>query len=859
MLVFFLPARAQPTRLPPVWLNATARLVNPVVQASSTCDSTSCTLVLDSAAGILVGDTVSGSYIPAGGDAAHAVAIPDGTTVSPLSSGSSIVITVPSGSGETFDAGNVTSTQMLFKNVNELACIYDQSAQTLCPRSGQTLGDAVGHISVIEVNDDDLRDSMALDAAFPGGYLNGMAGFQGLLGWMYNTTNKQRIDLAITVGDPTLYIPNGASNPATCESNVQLKSSGAIGDGALLDNIQETVGDLAMAFSQLGLGGHAYTIRLDLDEPLNHAYYSFVGTTGEPGSGVQGTACPVQTLASLAASILDHYQHEWNKRQTANLPTLTFVMGGEEAPAKVYNSPTFNSNSRDLATFIDDFHTAAMNQPLVPLVGNQLYYNFLLLDIGPTENDWKIASEALFNQVNTLSAACTMTGEKCPAFGEIFALAYSGPLAACPQNRAYYQDNSFCAADAAAVAGAQLKIQDFLNEAATHPLLKPQIIRISSYNHPSPSHLLPNTDPTSLTSIIDWLYSGFANPGGTPAITPNTIFKLSQVRSGNTVHVYVSDLATAETMIAAGWTAEYPIGEAYQQAAINPSRTLQQLFAYTCNRNTMYESNYFMLGTVGVLPHGCESGSAVSLGFAAGPTDECTLIASDGSANNYPNDCPNVADIPVFGYETTSTTEPVQYYYTVSQNDIVIFNNPAWAPIGTGAPQFYVQSNLPRYQDYEPIAFQAGLRTASGNAANASPLLQFFSSDSADASIFGFQTMKNMTGYFLGVTGLGGTPFQPLICNGTPPNNDCGDGATPMPCAITNPPVSSVSCASAANMDIEESPYGDPVNPGKLPACCSASLDNPQVGLEAVTNFLTASPYLRVYSNDNNYVAGLQQ
>lgn len=764
------------------------------------------------------------------------------------------IVTITAGDGSTFPSGAITTGTLTFRHVNELECFWDG---TLCPKSGMQLSsNALQHISLVEVTDESLRSQAGLDAFYPGGYENGINGFTRLLKWMYVDNLPQVIPLGIVIGAPVSYNRPKNSSNATCNSTVLPAAGTLSGGSAVTSDIDTLTANLASAFLSIGgtaTVGSSLTVKLDLDEPLNHAYYSFVGSTGGT-SNYTGTICQIQTLASLAASILDYYQADWHTlaMNNSSLPQITFLMGDDEAPQDLYNSPTFNNN-HDLTSFLNDFYSATGTQSTIPLNGDQRYVNFFLLDIGPTENDWKKAASAVLAQ-SQLGTGCAQNGTNCPSMGEIFALDHEGPLQNCPA-KTYFEDNTFCGTDAAAVAAAQLKIQDLYASTGTYTNLAPTIIRISSYDKVSPAHLLPDADPTTLLSIIDWLYPKDGSPSLALLPPPSTLFKLSNVASGSNAHYYDNSLSNVITLTDGSnppWIAEYPLGSSYGASVIGNGVVLKQLTRFVCNEGQSYESSYLTLGMTA--PNGCST-SGTAIGYAAGPDDLCTLVAAqsaDGTvtAKDYSPDCPNVADLPVYQWETVPSVTHKQYYYTMGVKDIFVYNNPNWMMSQT-TPVFYLQPPLPRYLDYEPVAFNSGLRTASG--AN-SPVLQLFSSTTSSASFFGFQNTSS--GYVLGITGLNGNPVEPLICTGDPRGtSDCVADTKPLPCqSIIGVNIPSLSCGSLANSGIFESQWGNPASPIGTLTCCGSNGPTTLVGLDPVINFYQKSPYLTVYSSNNDFV-----
>lgn len=780
-----------------------------------------CQLVVDDTTGILPGFTASGSATYSNNTT---IALPDGAVV--VGTPTNGTVTISSALG-TVTPGTITAIAPLFRNTAELACV---SAMPACSNGDTLSSNTARSIDLIELGDDDLHNTTTIDAAYnPTGTAGGgMAGLQSLLKWMYfEQPQSHRIHLGIVVGSPISYtVTNGQP---TCNATVQSSAvAGLVGGSAIQEDIENIVTNLGTALSNIHINqaSNSLTIELDLDEPLNHAYYSYVGSSGT--GGVNGGACSISDLASLGAYILREYQQDWNTLpKSLNLPPATFLVGGDEAPGKVYNSPTFQSGL-DIQQFVDDFHMVAQGLMVTEPDGTtknlataQQYYNFLLLDIGPTENGWKNAANAIFSQLAG-SSVCTA---QCPTPGAIFATLYGGPRAMTCPKQAYWQDNSFCANDAAAIAAAQAKTEDYLTTAASNPVLAPGIIRVSSYDKTVPSHLLPDSDPSSLTSFVVWLSSLLGQ--STLPNAPATIFKLSK----GSQHIFLTGTPMVRPMLNAGWTAEYPVGEAYQASVIGPNITLPELDRYHCNAGLPNETDYLTVG--GAPPQGATCGSKIKLGYASA-TDQCTL----GKA--MPNNpCPNVSDIPVYEFTNTSSGGTI-YYYTIIPNDI-FSSGGTWHE--TANPVFYVQPNWPIYQSEEPIAFQAGLRTASGG-----PPIGL---GSGWPSI-GWQGYQGSTSVFqFGISASSGV-FSPLICPGSY-QNYCGNGGSSPTCTLVPTKFPGINCASLAGGNIGQLPIGDPM--GSVPmSCCNASdgsgvLDS--VGLEPIINFFPLSPFFSVYSNDN--------
>lgn len=628
-----------------------------------------------------------------------------------------------------------------------------------------------------------------------------------------------------------------------------------------------------MAISALskGVSLSQTTIQLDLDEPLNHAYNNFVGKD-------TSVACSISTLGSLASSILATYQQQWMMQRSNNgaLPNIEFVVGGDEAPAAIYNSPTFAggdtecnkeaaANQGEIACFLRKFNEAAaqqtysVNGTTYMLSMDQQYYKFLLLDIGTTENDWKMASEQIFMQANGASLG---GAGNLPALGYIFAvLNDKGPTAVlsnggstgkqCPQP-SYWTDNSFCVADNAAIAAAQVKVEDILTLAQMpgHTDLVPSIVRVSSYDKSSPSHLLPDSDPASLTSFINWLNTTFAQ--GDP---PTTLFELYQSQNVllGSQYEYLTKPIDAEHLINmtdSPWAAHYPVGEVSQQGTIGTGITLQPLQRYLCNKGTAFLSDYLEVGQVRSIAN-CEWQSLLGYATPYDPNnaDPCTLFDINGVALPYNTNCPNVADIVVYQYMRTNVQGSKtynQYYYTLNPNDTTLTG--VW-PTNTKTPVFYVQPNWPLYPLHVPLGFQSGLRTdwSSGTATT----LTFFDGPSMT---FGFQNYGGSNVLALASGGV----VTPLICEGGSPGVgvDCPSSGTinPLPCiARDTRDYPGLACLSQQDYGITQFPWGNPTNPTPA-ACCKFTMNVPVVGQDPVINFFPQSPYLAVYANDNKTV-----
>lgn len=479
----------------------------------------------------------------------------------------------------------------------------------------------------------------------------------------------------------------------------------------------------------------------------------------------------------------------------------------------------------------------------------------------------------MINQAQNASSNGT---NNVPLTGEIFAVINDGSAttngstpSTCPQRTYWAADkNAFCASDMAAVAAAQVKIQDFLTYAIGLSVgqppdtsVLPQIIRISSYDKQSPSHLLPDQDPASLTSMIAWLYTS-------PAIgaPPNTIFKLNNTSMPTyDQYAFLTDLGTVETMIESGsptWQANYPVGEASQQPTISTlhgGTVLQTLFRYSCNAGTIAPSDYLTTEINFVPPPHTTCSNTGSIGNVALYPDPCMLFdpANNNAPYPYSNACPNAADIPVWCYKRTVGIY-TQYYFTINQQDIVIQGGKdGWAPDQSGAtflPAFMVQPNWPRYQDFEPIGFEGGLRTNWGFMTGLAPQLSFFG---LGTMTFGFQPTSNGNGNALAIMGSAGT--RALICEPMAPGMgvDCpGDGSgTPLPCMPYDTIAPPLACQSAQGMSIMQSQYGGTT--GSMGgSCCNAPMTSPPPppGQAPIINFFPILPYLRVYSNDNSYV-----
>lgn len=356
-----------------MWFNAAARQLTPSLDTSQTSTCTagvigatgSCTLYLSSGAGVLTGDTVSGAWFVDG--STTATMIQDKMTVTAVSANGSIVTVEPPMGTMVTTPGTITlqegsaSSTMFLKNVDEFACLYDHGG-TYCSNPGLVLSSNVGtHISVIEVTDDSLRSTVQINAAYAGG----QAGFNKLLQWM-NPSNG--ISLAIVIGAPVSYYTNAGT--AACNTAVSGTGS-ALSYGSATDKgIGQVVSSLGTAIGSLGLDGSTtLTIQLDLDEPINHAYDNFVGNSGTGQMNApKGGFCTLDQLALLESSILATYQQHWETmRGTMALPHITFTMGDDEAPAAVYNAPTFKNGDGECGTegdvecFVDRFHADAMS------------------------------------------------------------------------------------------------------------------------------------------------------------------------------------------------------------------------------------------------------------------------------------------------------------------------------------------------------------------------------------------------------------------------------------------------------------------------------------------------------------------
>lgn len=837
--------RPSPTlTLPNVWLNATARTVPigpPSNSFTGTCSASSCILTLTSAAGLLNGDTVSGTILDGTG---KSYPIADKTTV--LEPPASNVVTISaqsslSGSSVSSQVG-MNSAMLYFKNVIELECLYAPS--TSCTQTGMLLDIGTAeHIDAIELSDGELNNQTSLDAEFNGGTL----GLNSLIGWMDNPPNGRTnvINLALSIGNPTSY---STSPKLSCNDSVLPRNTAGLhGGGAVQEDIASVVMTLGNAFVSQGFTqSSSFTIRLDLDEPLNQAYDSFVGTTGTGDSQQNpGLRCPVGTLASLGASILAEYQFDWNTH--SNFPHVTFLMGGDESIAGLYDTPTF-VDDKDLATFIDAFHTRAMHpftiqQQMYTLPTSEQYYDFFIFDLGTTENDWKPRALAVLNQVKNQSAACA--NDRCPRFGTIFAVLNGETMApSCPLRLPYWSmDNSFCDNDAAAVAAAQVKIQDYLKYATSdgNALLIPKIIRLSSYDKTSPSHLLPNKDPSSLTSVIDWLFTPAAQ-----VPPPNLIYKLYN----GIQHRDETDLGIVEMMLASGtWRAEYPLGEIPPPGSPAPpsGNLVLSLIRYECNTDSAAPSDY--LSVNGPPPNNtCSYTKTQTLGYAASAPDNCALLSS---GNNYVNSCPNAADIPVYQF-TRMVGGVMQWYYSINKMDM---SAQGWS--GPSDPVFFVQPILPLYEDNEPIAFQGGLRVASqdGSTAQQGGLLQFFTSNPVT---FGFQVDQALNGSVIGIGLSGATNPEHLICNGPGSLFNCGGMQDdPVVCLRQPSAYLSLSCATIEGNGIAQALWGNPASGGGN-GCCGVSESNFPAARYPVMHFYPYAPYTTTYSYDNSCFKPLQ-
>lgn len=827
-----------------------------------------------------MGDTVAGTYDISVSGSTQTVGMADGAKVLATTANSVTVTASGSGAGS-ITVGSVvgTTSMMTFRHTGEVACLWGGGE---CPSSRDTLstgsGSAASHISVIEVGDADLRTNTSLDAAFPGkasqngAITGGLNGFSKLLGWSLNNGS----DLSITIGSPVSYTaqPPSGKNPwqVNCLTGVVSKGSFSSkvfhGGSAIQEDILNIVTNLGTAYTLANVQpGTKLKVRLDLDNTLSHSYYGFVGNSGSDPLNKKappGFTCSISQLGSLTTAILAEYQYDWDNflpGGTSVYPDVTFVMGGSEAPATLYNSPTFQtgyppSQTGDLTGFINGFNMIASSSIVtswkmpITLGPTQNEFKFLLLDIGSTENEWIAEAEAVLKQAAASSSSSI-------SIGEIPAVLNSGNLSPLSNNctlQTYqdywkWSDPGFCLDDAAAIAAAQLKIQAFLNAG-----LRTDIIRISSYNFPAPSHLFPDTDPSSLSSLIDWLYeppvvSGEDNPAQAP--TPLTLFKLANVSNGSD-HEYRSDLTLVESDIlntTNPWRAEYPLGGLYQQASISSSVALVAVTRYVCHPVTGSPSDFLEVAGGETHPNYCQtSGDPEPLGYvAAGPKDICSLpyaLQKGLALSSASLGCPNMGDIAVYRYVSGE-----EFYYTTYPNDKFVSQPGSTWNLNPSAPVFFLQPNWPNYQTQEPVAFHGGLRTDSqGPIVNQqplnAPLLNFFSDSTM---MFGFQRGSNTN--YLGITV--GSQFTALICSSTLDVNCGGMNNTPQPCMMSGSTSPSLACESQESDDIAEYPWGGAgVAPG---SCCHAdTTTNPEPGQEPVMHFYPASPFVTICSSDNS-------
>lgn len=442
--------------------------------------------------------------------------------------------------------------------------------------------------------------------------------------------------------------------------------------------------------------------------------------------------------------------------------------------------------------------------------------------------------------------------------GEIFAVINDGKYTNTMCTTSTWSNNDFCPSDMAAIAAAQIKTQTFLtfvlNNQAMDPLLPPAILRISSYDKQSPSHLVPDTDSGSLSSMIDWLVT-------MPALglPPETLFKLHDATGDK--YYFQTTLMDIETEIESGLQAEYPDGDISQQQTIsmtvNGDVVLAELKRYSCFGGV---TDFLALKGMPT-PQGGNCSELSSLGYAEpypDPVTPCFLF--DPLSHKpvpYSPACPNAANVPVWQYERPYGSAAKQYYYTINQKDTNLTVG-GWAPSQTN-PVFMVPPNFPLYQQYEPIGFQGGLITNWGPGGKYTPpVLTLFNGKSMQPMHFGWQPDPSDTS--VSVLALDGPlGFDRLICGNPPGGSDnCPFlQGTSIPCvALQKPPRPSLSCSSQQNAGLTQFDWGSPPPPQNSESCCAANPNNPDApGQDPVTNIFPQDPYLRIYSNDNSCIA----